>query len=100
MTPLLVMGTSITLIGLVPGYDSTGTLAPILLHILRFDQGIGLGDEWGGAALPVTEDALAGKHTRLGMFPQFGSSVGFLASNGLSFGLAIVLPDEQSRSRG
>ncbi|MGR8024941.1 MFS transporter, partial [Burkholderia cenocepacia] len=37
---LLVMGISTTLIGLVPGYDSVGTLAPILLCVLRFGQGI------------------------------------------------------------
>ena len=97
---LLVMGISTTLIGLVPGYDSIGTLAPILLCVLRFGQGIGLGGEWGGAALLATENAPAGKRAWFGMFPQLGPSVGFLASNGLFFGLAIALSDEQFRSWG
>lgn len=97
---LLVMGISTTLIGLVPGYDSIGTLAPILLCVLRFGQGIGLGGEWGGAALLATENAPAGKRGWFGMFPQLGPSVGFLASNGLFFGLAIALSDEQFRSWG
>ena len=97
---LLVMGISTTLIGLVPGYDSIGTLAPILLCILRFGQGIGLGGEWCGAALLATENAPAGKRAWFGMFPQLGPSVGFLASNGLFFGLAIALSDEQFRSWG
>ncbi|MCO5400195.1 MFS transporter [Ralstonia soli] len=97
---LLVMGVSTTLIGLVPGYDSIGTLAPILLCVLRFGQGIGLGGEWGGAALLATENAPAGKRAWFGMFPQLGPSVGFLASNGLFFGLAIALSDEQFRSWG
>ncbi|KMW47512.1 MFS transporter [Ralstonia insidiosa] len=97
---LLVMGISTTLIGLVPGYDSIGTLAPVLLCILRFGQGIGLGGEWGGAALLATENAPAGKRGWFGMFPQLGPSVGFLASNGLFFGLAIALSDEQFRSWG
>ncbi|WP_133647802.1 MFS transporter [Paraburkholderia flava] len=97
---LLVMGLSTTLIGFVPGYDSIGSLAPILLCVLRFGQGIGLGGEWGGAALLATENAPPGKRGWFGMFPQLGPSVGFLASNGLFFGLALTLSDEQFRSWG
>jgi metabolite-proton symporter len=97
---LLVMGVSTTLIGFVPGYDSIGGLAPVLLCILRFGQGIGLGGEWGGAALLATENAPHGKRGWFGMFPQLGPSVGFLASNGLFFGLALTLSDAQFRSWG
>ncbi|MFJ2991192.1 MFS transporter [Pandoraea sp. NPDC087047] len=97
---LLVMGVSTTAIGFVPGYDAIGTLAPVLLCVLRFGQGIGLGGEWGGAALLVTEHAPAGKRGWFGMFPQLGPSIGFLMSNGLFFALAIGLTDEQFRSWG
>jgi metabolite-proton symporter len=97
---LLVMGLSTTLIGFVPGYDAIGSLAPILLCVLRFGQGIGLGGEWGGAALLATEYAPAGKRGWFGMFPQLGPSVGFLASNGLFFGLASTLSDQQFRDWG
>lgn len=97
---LLVMGISTTLIGLVPGYDAIGSLAPVLLCILRFGQGIGLGGEWRGAALLATENAPEGKRAWFGMFPQLGPSVGFLASNGLFFGLALSLSDAQFRSWG
>ena len=97
---LLVMGVSTTLIGFVPGYASIGGLAPVLLCILRFGQGIGLGGEWGGAALLATEYAPQNKRGWFGMFPQLGPSVGFLASNGLFFGLALSLTDEQFRSWG
>ncbi|MDP1942129.1 MAG: MFS transporter, partial [Gallionella sp.] len=45
---LLVMGTSTTLIGILPGYELIGWTAPALLCLLRFGQGIGLGGEWGG----------------------------------------------------
>ena len=91
---LLVMGVSTTLIGFVPGYDSIGSAAPVLLCILRFGQGIGLGGEWGGAALLATEYAPPGKRGWFGMFPQLGPSIGFLASNGLFFGLALSLSDD------
>jgi metabolite-proton symporter len=97
---LLVMGVSTMLIGFVPGYDMIGSLAPILLCVLRFGQGIGLGGEWGGAALLATEYAPPGKRGWFGMFPQLGPSVGFLASNGLFFGLALSLSDQQFRSWG
>src|SRR5262249_37052268 len=46
---LLLMGISTVLIGLVPTYDSIGIAAPLLLTLLRFIQGIGVGGEWGGA---------------------------------------------------
>jgi metabolite-proton symporter len=97
---LLVMGVSTTLIGFLPGYDTLGTWAPVLLCILRFGQGIGLGGEWGGAALLATENAPAGRRGWFGMFPQLGPSVGFLASNGLFFALALGLSDAQFRSWG
>ncbi|AJX70036.1 sugar (and other) transporter family protein [Burkholderia pseudomallei MSHR840] len=97
---LLVMGVSTTAIGFVPGYDAIGALAPVLLCVLRFGQGIGLGGEWGGAALLATEHAPAGKRGWFGMFPQLGPSIGFLASNGLFFALALTLSDEQFRSWG
>ncbi|MEJ0004287.1 MAG: MFS transporter [Pararobbsia sp.] len=97
---LLVMGVSTTLIGLVPGFDSIGALAPVLLCVLRFGQGIGLGGEWGGAALLATENAPEGRRGWYGMFPQLGPSIGFLVSNGLFFGLAVALSDAQFKSWG
>ncbi|MCM3352212.1 MFS transporter, partial [Bacillus velezensis] len=66
----------------------------------RFGQGIGLGGEWGGAALLATEHAPQGKRGWFGMFPQLGPSVGFLMSNGLFFALALSLSDEQFRGWG
>ncbi len=97
---LLVMGLSTTLIGFLPDYDSIGTLAPVLLCLLRFGQGIGLGGEWGGAALLAAENAPAGKRGWFGMFPQMGPSVGFLCANGLFFGLALWLNDDQFKNWG
>ncbi|MDR0458195.1 MAG: MHS family MFS transporter [Burkholderiaceae bacterium] len=97
---LLVMGLCTTLIGFLPGHDAIGDLAPILLCLLRFGQGIGLGGEWGGAALLATEYAPHGKRGWFGMFPQLGPSVGFLCANGLFFGLAMLLTDQQFKSWG
>lgn len=97
---LLLMGVSTTAIGVLPGYDSIGVWAPIILCLLRFGQGLGLGGEWGGAALLATENAPEGKRAWFGMFPQLGPSIGFLAANGLFLTLALVLSDEQFREWG
>lgn len=97
---LLLMGVCTTLIGVLPGYDSIGAWAPILLCLLRFGQGLGLGGEWGGAALLATENAPKGKRAWFGMFPQLGPSIGFLAANGLFLGLALGLDDQQFRDWG
>ena len=97
---LLLMGVCTTLIGVLPGYATIGAWAPILLCVLRFGQGLGLGGEWGGAALLATENAPKGKRAWYGMFPQLGPSIGFLAANGLFLILAMSLSDEQFRSWG
>lgn len=97
---LLLMGICTTLIGFLPGYATIGFWAPTLLCVLRFGQGLGLGGEWGGAALLATENAPKGKRAWFGMFPQLGPSIGFLAANGLFLTLAMTLNDEQFRSWG
>jgi metabolite-proton symporter len=90
---LMVMGISTTLIGLLPTYDAIGLWAPMLLCLLRFCQGIGLGGEWGGAALLATEHALPGHRGWFGMFPQLGPPAGFLAAT-ISFLLLTALLDD------
>ena len=78
---LLVMGTSTVLIGALPGYAQAGWLAPALLCLMRLGQGIGLGGEWGGAALLAVENAPAGRRGWYGMVPQLGPPIGFLMAN-------------------
>jgi metabolite-proton symporter len=97
---MLVMGISTTLIGVLPGYASAGLAAPILLCLLRLGQGLGLGGEWGGAALFATENAPPGKRGWFGMFPQLGPSIGFLLSNGLFLLLFARLTNAQFMAWG
>lgn len=100
VTSLLVMGISTTLIGVLPGYDAMGAWAPALLCLLRFGQGIGLGGEWGGAALLATENAPAGKRGWYGMFPQLGPPVGFLLATGSFLLLAHFLTEQEFKDWG
>lgn len=97
---LLVMGLSTTLIGLLPGYETIGVAAAVILCLLRFGQGVGLGGEWGGAALLATESAPLGRKAWFGMFPQLGPSIGFLCANGLFLILLSILSDDQFKSWG
>jgi metabolite-proton symporter len=83
VTALLTMGLSTVLIGCLPTYASIGVLAPTLLALCRFGQGLGLGGEWGGAVLLATENAPAHKLGWYGSFPQYGAPLGFICSNGV-----------------
>ncbi|WP_105608623.1 MFS transporter [Cronobacter sakazakii] len=97
---LLTMGISTVLIGLLPGYESIGIMAPLLLALARFGQGLGLGGEWGGAALLATENAPAHKRALYGSFPQLGAPIGFFFANGTFLLLSWRLTDEQFMSWG
>jgi len=97
---LLVMGISTMLIGVLPSYEMVGWVAPALLCLLRFGQGIGLGGEWGGAALLAAEYAPKGKRGWFGMFPQLGPPIGFLFAVGSFLLLANTLTDAEFRAWG
>ena len=90
---LLLMGGSTLLVAFLPGYASAGFIAPLLLCLLRFGQGFGLGGEWGGAALLAVENAPKGWEARFGAAPQLGAPLGFLAANGLFLVLGMSLSE-------
>jgi predicted MFS family arabinose efflux permease len=97
---LLLMGISTLLIAFLPTYAMIGWVAPLLLCILRFGQGFGLGGEWGGATLLAVENAPKGWESRFGSAPQLGAPVGFLAANGLFLLLGLWLSEDDFVSWG
>ena len=97
---LLLMGGSTMAIAFLPTYQMIGWVAPLLLCILRFGQGFGLGGEWGGAALLAVENAPRGWTARFGAAPQLGSPIGLVAANGLFVALGLTLTDAQFLSWG
>ncbi|RFC35896.1 MAG: putative arabinose efflux permease, MFS family [Candidatus Nitrotoga sp. SPKER] len=97
---LMLMGVSTLLIAFLPTYAMVGWIAPLLLCILRFGQGLGLGGEWGGAALLAVENAPHGWRARFGMIPQLGAPVGFLAANGLFLLIGMRLSEAEFASWG
>jgi metabolite-proton symporter len=92
---MMTMGLATTLIGALPSYAAAGAAAPWLLAALRFMQGVGLGGEWGGAALVAVENAPHGRRAWFGMFPQLGPPIGFFIATGL-FLLLLVAYGEQA----
>ena len=79
---LLLMGSATFLVALVPGYDRIGIWGAIILTILRFIQGIGVGGEWGGSVLLSMEWAQSNEHRGfIASWPQFGVPAGLFLAN-------------------
>jgi MFS family permease len=76
----LIMGLGTLAMGLLPTYDQIGVWSPILLVTLRLVQGLGIGGEWGGAALVALEHAPKGRRGFVGSLPQMGTPAGLLLS--------------------
>jgi MFS family permease len=79
---LLLMGSATFLVAFVPGYEHVGIWGAIILTILRFIQGVGVGGEWGGSVLLAMEWAQSNRHRGfIASWPQFGVPAGLFLSN-------------------
>jgi MHS family shikimate/dehydroshikimate transporter-like MFS transporter len=96
---LIIMGIGTFCVGCLPTYETAGLWAPGLLVFLRLLQGIGLGGEYGGAALITIEHAPRRQRGFWGAFPQSAVSAGILLATGV-FALCSRLPDDQFLSWG
>ena len=99
MLTMFLMGGGTFAIGLLPTYDQIGIWAPIALIVLRIVQGLGIGGEWGGAALMVIEHSPNRRRGFYGSLVQGGFPLGLLASTGILAWLA-TMPDEAFLSWG
>ena len=79
---LLLMGLATAAVALVPTYQSVGIWGAVILTILRFVQGVGVGGEWGGSGLMSMEWARNDRSRGLiASWPQFGVPCGLFLSN-------------------
>ena len=83
---LLLMGMGTFLIGVLPGYATIGIWGGILLSVLRFVQGVGVGGEWGGSVLLAMEWGAQNRRGFIASWPQYGGPAGLLLAN-----LAILI---------
>ena len=80
LVTITIMGVSTFLVGLLPGYQSWGVAAPIILIGLRMLQGLALGGEYGGAAVYVAEHAPQNRRGYFTAFIQTTATLGLLLS--------------------
>jgi MFS family permease len=79
---LMLMGIATFLVALVPGYASIGIWGAILLTLLRFLQGVGVGGEWGGSVLLAMEWSRSNAHRGfVAAWPQLGVPAGLFLAN-------------------
>jgi len=79
---LLLMGVATFLVALVPTYASIGIWGAVLLTVLRFVQGVGVGGEWGGSILLSMEWARSsGSRGFVASLPQLGVPCGLVLAN-------------------
>ncbi|HLZ23962.1 MAG TPA: MFS transporter, partial [Ktedonobacterales bacterium] len=76
-----IMGLGTFLIGVLPGYATIGIWGGILLSVLRFIQGAGVGGEWGGSVLLAMEWGSQKRRGFIASWPQFGGPAGLLLAN-------------------
>lgn len=91
---LLLMGVATIIVGLLPTYETIGIWAPLMLTLMRFLQGIGVGGEWAGATLMVTEQTPPERRGFWGSLPQLGVAFGALTANGAFMLTSALLPDD------
>lgn len=90
-----LLGTSTVAIGLLPGYEKIGWLAPVLLAALRILQGLGLGGSWDGLTLQLQHAAPANRKGVYAMVPQLGGPVGFVVAASIFFVLTGFLTEDE-----
>lgn len=88
---MLVMGVATCAVGLLPTYESIGIAAPILLVIARIVQGLGVGAQWGGAAMLLVEHAPIRKRGFYGSLINTGTILGAVLGNGFFLVLTALI---------
>ena len=72
------MGASTFVVGILPTSETIGSLAAVILIILRLLQGLALGGEYGGAATYVAEHAPQGRRGFYTSWIQTTATLGLL----------------------
>ncbi|WP_275006033.1 MFS transporter [Promicromonospora iranensis] len=97
---ILLIGVATVLMGCIPTFQQIGFLAPALLVVLRFVQGVALGGEWGGAVLLVAEHSRDDERARWTAWPQAGVPVGNLLATVVLYTMSATLTDAAFLSWG
>jgi MFS family permease len=92
---LLLMGIATFLVAFVPTYAQIGIWGAVMLTVLRFIQGVGVGGEWGGSVLLSMEWARTSAHRGfIAAWPQFGVPSGLFLANLAALAVNAISPDQ------
>jgi metabolite-proton symporter len=92
---LMLMGIATFLVALVPTYENIGIWGAIILTVLRFIQGVGVGGEWGGSVLLAMEwSRTTTSRGFIASWPQFGVPCGLFLANLAVLALSQMSGDE------
>ncbi|HET7675738.1 MAG TPA: MFS transporter, partial [Gammaproteobacteria bacterium] len=97
---IVLMSGGTFIIGLLPGYDTIGVWAPMLLIVARLLQGFSTGGEYGGAATFIVEYAPDRRRGFLASWLEFGTLTGYSLGAVLVTALTVLLPHETMMSWG
>ncbi|MCF6425362.1 MFS transporter [Amycolatopsis tucumanensis] len=97
---MLLMGVATFVVGLLPTYDTAGMWAPVLLVVARIVQGLGVGAQWGGAAMLLVEHAPVAKRGFYGSLVNTGTILGAVLGNGFFLVLTALVPADAFEAWG
>ena len=97
---LFLLGTSTVGIAFLPGYETAGFAAIVLLSIFRIGQGLALGGSWDGLPSLLALNAPPNRRGWYSMLGQLGAPVGFIIASGLFAFLYASLSQEDFLSWG
>lgn len=100
LVTIVIMGASTFLVGLLPGYNTIGWIAPVILIALRMLQGLALGGEYGGAAVYVAEHAPPGRRGFYTSFIQTTATLGLLLSLIVILGIRTTMGEADFQAWG
>ena len=88
------------LVGVLPGYQTLGIAAPILLTLLRMIQGLSVGGEYTTSVVFMVEHANPGNRGMIGAIGCCGAAIGILAGSASGAALASVMSEADLESWG
>jgi len=97
---IVLMGVSTMAIGFLPGIETIGAAAPVLLVLIRIIQGFAMGGEYGGAAVYVAEHADSHRRGELTGWIQSTASVGLILALGIVLATRLALGETAFQAWG
>jgi MHS family proline/betaine transporter-like MFS transporter len=91
---IVAMAIPTFLVGIMPGYDTIGIAAPILLTLCRIIQGLSVGGEYPTSLVYMIEQAPANKRGFVGAMGSSSAYIGMLLGSGVGAALGVVLSPE------